>query len=161
MTRIFGRRVASSWSLLGVGLGFFVAALLVEPSARTDDGSMPLSLFFLIMGACFLGFPLFAAAVAAATRSRKQTRLQALLRHGHRGYAVVLSLDDTGIRINDDPRVRMRLRVSAQGHGSYEIDKTAIVPLIRLPQVQVGSTVDVVIDPTQPNDQRGIELLLK
>lgn len=91
-------------------------------------------------------------------QSRKKA--EALLATGKHGTARVLSLEDTGMRINDNPRVRMLLEVDIPGYASYQVQKTVTIPMIKIAQVQVGSIVNVMADPTQPNNPDKLGLLL-
>jgi hypothetical protein len=44
---------------------------------------------------------------------------------------------------------------------NYQVTKTLTLPLIRMAQVQVGSTVQVMADPTQPTNADKLALLLR
>ena len=68
---------------------------------------------------------------------------------------------DTGTRINDDPRVKLLLEVQIEGYPPYRVQKTVVVPLVRLAQVQVGSIVQVLADPTQPKNPNKLGILLR
>lgn len=91
-------------------------------------------------------------------QSRKKA--EALLATGKQGTARVLSLQDTGMRINDNPRVAMALEVSIPGYPPYQVQKTITIPMIKISQVQVGATVNVMADPTQPGNPDKVGLLL-
>lgn len=143
-----------------IGVAFIVGGFLADPSAMTDDG-YPLKPFLFVMGGWFLGLPLVIAFGYSLARVAKRRKMENLLETGQQGEAVVLSLEDTGVRINDDPRVRLLLEVSMEGYPPYQVEKTMVVPLIRLSQVQVGSTVQVLADASQPNNTDKIELLLR
>ena len=91
----------------------------------------------------------------------KRKKVQNLLATGTQGTATILSLEDTGMRINDDPRVRMMMDVTIPGFPPYRVQKTATVSVIRLSQVQVGATVQVIADPSQPNNPDKLGLLLR
>ena len=56
------------------------------------------------------------------------------------GEATILRLDDTGGRSNNDPRVNLLLEVRLPGHPAYQVQKTAVIPLIRISQVQRSRT---------------------
>ena len=90
-----------------------------------------------------------------------QKKAQALMASGTPGEATVLQLADTGMRINDNPRISMLLEVRVPGYPAYQIQKTATVPLIRMSQVQVGAVVAVMVDMSQPNNPDKVGLLLK
>jgi hypothetical protein len=145
---------------LVIGVALIVGGFLTDPSAMTDDG-YPLKPFMFCMGGGFLVLSLVIAFGYSLARVAKRRKIENLLETGQQGEAVVLSLEDTGTRINDNPRVRMLLEVHLAGRSSYQVEKTMVVPLIRLSQVQVGSTVQVLVDASQPDNADKIELLLR
>ena len=145
---------------LVIGVAFIVGGFFADPSAMTDDG-YPLKPFLFVMGGGFLGIFLAVAIGRSLASAAKQRKIENLLETGQQGEAVVLSLEDTGVRIDDNPRVRMLLEVRIAGYSPYQVEKTTVVPLIRLPQVQVGSTVQVLADASQPDNTGKIELLLR
>ena len=91
----------------------------------------------------------------------QRKKAEALMATGKQGEATILSLQDTGMRINDNPRVKVLLEIRIPGYAPYQIEKTVTVPMIRLSQVQVGATVGIIADPTQPNNPDKVGLLLK
>ncbi|MBX5443387.1 MAG: hypothetical protein IRZ32_17905, partial [Solirubrobacteraceae bacterium] len=68
-----------------------------------------------------------------------------LVHAGRRAPAVVLGVDDTGVTINNDPRVRVRLRVAPAGEPPFEVERTVTVPRTALPRR--GEPVEVAYDP--------------
>ncbi len=146
--------------LMVIGVGLFVAGYLEDPSALTRDG-YPLKPLLYVMGGLFLFIPLAIFIGILLTLGVRQKRVEDLVATGQQGEAVVLSLEDTGVRFNDNPRVKMLLRVQVAGYPPYQVEKTMIVPLVRLSQLQVGSTVQVLADPSQPGNANRVGLLLK
>jgi hypothetical protein len=100
----------------------------------------------------FLAYYLFA-------RSGRK-KAEDLMKTGQQGQATVLSLEDTGVLINNNPRVRIGLEVRIPGYQPYQVMKTMTIPMIRLSQVQVGSVVNVMADPTEPANPDKVGLLL-
>ena len=94
-------------------------------------------------------------------RHRQKKKIEALMAVGKQGEATILRLDDTGVLINNNPRVRLLLSVRIPGYAEYEIQKTMTIPLVRLPQVQPGSVVAVMADPMQQQNPDMVGLLLK
>jgi hypothetical protein len=90
-----------------------------------------------------------------------QKRAQELVEKGTQGEATILSLEDTGMRINDNPRVRVELEVRMPGMSPYRVAKSVTIPLVRLSQVQVGAVVPVMVDMSDPQNPDKIGLLLK
>jgi hypothetical protein len=93
-------------------------------------------------------------------RNQRQ-RAEALMKVGTQGEATILSLQDTGMRINDDPRVTMQLEIQMPYGAPYQLTKTVTIPLIRLSQIQVGSKVQVMVDMSDPTNADKVGLLLK
>ncbi len=90
-----------------------------------------------------------------------QKRAQELIDKGTQGEATILSLSDTGMRVNDNPRVTVLLEVRVAMRPPYQVTKSVTIPLIRLSQVQVGTVVQVMVDMSDPTNPDKIGLLLK
>jgi hypothetical protein len=90
-----------------------------------------------------------------------QKRAQELMQSGTQGEATILSLQDTGMRINDNPRVTVELEIEVAMRPPYRVTKTVTLPLIRMSQVQVGSKVPVMVDLSDPTNPDKIGLMLK
>jgi hypothetical protein len=91
----------------------------------------------------------------------QRKRAEELMAKGTQGEATILSLEDTGMRINDNPRVKMDMEIRMPYGIPYKITKTVTIPLIRLSQVQVGAVVPVMVDMTDPNNPDKVGLMLK
>ena len=89
-----------------------------------------------------------------------QKRAQELIDKGTQGEATILSLSDTGMRVNDNPRVTVLLEVRVAMRPPYQVTKSVTIPLIRLSQVQVGTVVQVMVDMSDPTNPDKIGLLL-
>jgi hypothetical protein len=92
---------------------------------------------------------------------KNQKKAEELMATGKQGEATILELQDTGMLINNQPRVNMLLEVRIPGYSPYQIWKTVTIPLIRLSQVQVGAVVGVMADPEQPTNPDKVGLLLR
>ena len=70
---------------------------------------------------------------------------------GQPADAVILSIWDTGITLNDDPVVGLSVRVEPSDRPAYEarIEKS-VVSRVHIPQVQPGCRVRVFVDPKNP-----------
>lgn len=142
-----------------IGVGLIVAGLLVDPSL-TRHGSAVRPVLFTV-GGIFLFTILTVGIGISLAANAKQRKTETLLATGQTGQATILSLKDTGVIINNNPRVRVLLEVQIAGYAPYQVEKAIVVPLSRLPQVQVGSTVPVLADPREPESPDKIGLLLK
>lgn len=117
----------------------------------------------IICGSVLFSLVVIAASIAIPVyiirNNRKRTA--ELLAKGTQGEATILSLEDTGMRINDDPRVAMVLEIRMPYGMPYQVRKVATIPLIRLSQIQVGAVVQVMVDMSDPTNPDKIGLLLK
>ena len=145
--------------LLISGFMFYNGSTTGE-NALTADG-YNLKRFFFLMGTGFLVIPLAASFGILMWMMAKRKRIAELVATGKQGTAVVLDLRDTGVTINDDPRVKLLLEISIPNYQPYQARKTVTLPLIYLSQVQTGSTIQILADPEQPHDEKRIALLLK
>ena len=110
---------------------------------------------------CTLGITALAIGIPLYMMRNNQKKLQNLAATGTQGEATILALQDTGMRINDDPRVAVSLEVRIPGYPPYQISKTMTIPMIRMSQVQVGAVVACLADPTQPTNPDKVALLLR
>lgn len=83
--------------------------------------------------------------------ARKQARQLGLLKTGRKGIGTVVRVRDTGMTINDDPRVEIVVRVEPGGGGAvFERSKRAVVPRVAIPRV--GDRFPVWFDPADPDN---------
>jgi hypothetical protein len=132
-----------SLTRLCVGVGLYVAYLLgiifvVLPY------SVPLYLVLLIGGVIAL---LVTMQKGWLTRPGNYNRL---MQSGVDARATILEMKDTGITLNNDPFVKIRLRIEPPGGPAYEKQLRVAVSRIGIPAV--GDTLNVRIDPNKPQD---------
>jgi hypothetical protein len=65
------------------------------------------------------------------------------------------------MRVNDNPRVTMKLEIRMPYGAPYQLTKTVTIPIIRLSQVQVGAVVPVMVDMSDPTNPDKVGLILK
>lgn len=125
----------------GIGVGGVRAGL-----APAEQGGQR---WFLLFGACFLLTPV-AMAIALPFAGLKRLRAQRLMASGLPAIGTVLDVGDTGVTINNNPRLRLRFRIEPQGGvlPPYEAVKTATVPRVHIPRV--GDRFPVWLDPNDP-----------
>lgn len=153
-----------------VGIGFIIAGATADPSAVTDDG-FSLSIFFYIMGGVFLAVAassipilvviLWVFSYFAKGLKQKQETLKELQERGLKGTATVVELIDTGMLVNYNPRVNIVLDVVVERQAPYRIKKTETIPMTRLPQIQPGQTIEVLVDPNDPQNPDRVLMMLK
>ena len=73
---------------------------------------------------------------------------------GSRCPGEVLSVEDTNITINDNPRVRITVRAEPPGEAPFTIVKTATVSRVRVPRP--GDRCVVFYDPANREERNGI-----
>jgi len=116
---------------------------------------------FCIVGLCGLVITVAAIAIPIYFMRQNQQKVQNLMAKGTQGEATILALEDTGMLVNNNPRVKVTLEVRMPMYPTYQITKTMTVPLIRLSQVQTGSVVQVMVDMSDPTNPDKVGLLLK
>jgi len=87
-------------------------------------------------------------------------RAEELAAVGTRGEAIILAVQDTGMRINDNPRVTLTLEVRLPNTPPYQIQKTITVSMFQIAQVQVGGIVGVLVDMSAPTNPDKVGILL-
>lgn len=92
---------------------------------------------------------------------KKRKRMQHLAENGVRGKAVVKTINDTGLIINNIPQITMTLEVTLPNIPVYTIQKRVALPMIYYPRVQPGMTIDVAVDATRLTDQKYLGLLFE
>ena len=83
--------------------------------------------------------------------AKRNQQVMTLRATGLDGTAEILSLQDTGMLVNNNPRVQLKMMVTPQGGEAYEVDSSMVVSMLQIPQVQPGNVVAVKIDPNDPN----------
>jgi hypothetical protein len=80
---------------------------------------------------------------------KKRDQAINLVEHGSRGVGVVLSVQDTGMSVNDNPRIRMTFRIEPlDGSPPFEAGKTKVVSRVQIPRS--GDRYPVWYDPADP-----------
>jgi hypothetical protein len=82
----------------------------------------------------------------------KSKRKQAaeLFETGQKGAGTVVSVQDTGMTVNDNPRVRLRFRVDPlDGSAGFDAEKTRTVSRVQIPQI--GQRYPIFYDPADPS----------
>jgi len=110
---------------------------------------------------CSLVITVAAIGIPIYIMRNNQKRAQDLAAKGTQGEATILALEDTGMIVNNNPRVKLTLEVRMPMYPTYQVTKTMTVPLIRLSQIQTGSVVQVMVDMSDPTNPDKVGLLLK
>ncbi len=73
-----------------------------------------------------------------------------LVQTGEPALATILKIWDTGMKINENPRIGMLLEVRPANRAPYQVEIKKVVSIIQIPQFQPGATLEVRFDPTNP-----------
>ena len=131
-----------SMTRLVVGVVVYIAYLLAI--MLTLQYSVLLYLVLLFAGVAVL---LVAFYSGWLTRPGNYNRL---MKNGLEASAEILEMKDTGVTINNNPYVRLKLRVHPDGQPAYETSIGELVSRIAFPSV--GDTLKVRYDPAKPQD---------
>jgi len=79
---------------------------------------------------------------------RTSSKNRELLGHGEDAQAVILSIRETGVRINEQPQVNLTLEVRpTNGAPSFQAQATTVISYFQITQFQPGSLLQVKYDP--------------
>lgn len=78
--------------------------------------------------------------------NKRADRAEKLEHEGIPGNARILEMTQTGAYVNQNPRVRLKLRIEAPGVETFEVKHTYTVPMIGLGGLAVGGTLPVYLD---------------
>lgn len=138
------------WSLLFITLAASVALAAYGPANNHNSGARTTA---IILGVIFVPMGL-APLPLALGGGKKRARLVQLAEHGKRCMGVVLSVEDTGVTINDNPTVKMTVRAEPPGETPWTIVKTATVSRVSIPRP--GDRCVVFYDPANREQSNGI-----
>lgn len=141
---------AIMWSLLFCTIAGVSLLAAFGPANNDDDGARTMAIVF---GVVFI--PMGLAPVGLAVFGRGQTAEKArLVAQGKRCRGVVASVEDTGVTINDNPRVKITVTAQPPGEPTFTIVKTATVSRVKIPRA--GDTCTVLYDPADREGKNGI-----
>ena len=87
--------------------------------------------------------------------AKKRQENQQLVATGMPGQAMIVQMGDTGVRINNQPRLSLTLDVHpVQGMSHFAAFRTThetTVPMMAMARVAPGTTVPVKLDPQNPS----------
>lgn len=139
-----GGMLVFSGLFLAIGLGALAIGVL---------GLMPdMPIFpWLFGGMFFLSglFPFFLAIFAKRSQAAKQVMAAELMRSGVKGVGTITDVSDTGITINNNPRIVITMRIEPND-GSSPVDRQKTVTVSRVQIPQVGARYPAWFDRNDP-----------
>lgn len=73
-----------------------------------------------------------------------------ILSEGTQARAVLINVQDTGVTVNDNPRVKLTLQVQPEGQVPFEVTKKQTVSRVAVPRI--GDEFIVRFDPAKPQE---------
>jgi hypothetical protein len=87
----------------------------------------------------------------------KKAKAENLMANGARGVGTITDVRDTGMTINDNPRVKVAFRVEPlDGGAAFEVTKTKTVSRVRIPQS--GTRYPIFYDAQDPQTFAWVEV---
>jgi hypothetical protein len=125
--------------------GFALAGAmgLVEQFVSSDAAGF-------VMGALVVGYIVLVFVLIGVTLGKSAAIKKRLRTAGLRGTGQILELATTGVRVNRQPQLALTMQVSVPGREPFIIRHAEVVNEIRIPQVQPGNVLPVLIDPNDP-----------
>jgi hypothetical protein len=150
-----GRPSPVGMGVLVWSLGFLTAAgsvvLAAYGPANTHNAGARTAA--IVIAAVFVPLALAPLFLARSSR-RSAARVTELSQHGRSSGGEVVSIQDTGVTVNNNPRVHLTVRVEPPGEPAFTVEKTATVSRVSLPRV--GDRCTVLYDPADPQSKNVI-----
>jgi hypothetical protein len=141
---------AIMWFLLFAGVSAAILLATFGPAASTGTGGQVTA---VVLAAIFIPMGLVPIPFLLRSGSKRQLALE-LMTRGRRCPGEVVSVEDTNITINDNPRVKMTVRAEPPGEEPFTIVKTATVSRVSIPRR--GDRCTVFYDPADRTGRNGI-----
>lgn len=148
-----------SWNdLLGGRRGFAAAAAVLTGGASVAVGLVPIGFesddwlrwIPVVLGSFIAGVQLLAI-VMFALGSGLGAAIDAFGDPDHPATITVHSFAETGVRINDRPRLEFELTVRPEGRDAYDVSAKMVVGFADLGSLQRGRTYRGLVDVEKPN----------
>jgi hypothetical protein len=125
------------WMLLFLTIAASTALGAYGPANTGDAGARTAA---IVIGAIFVPMGLAPLAAARLT-GRAAEHMRGLAERGKRCPGQVVAVEDAGVTINENPRVRMTVRAEPPGEAPFTIVKTATMSRVALPRTGDRCTV--------------------
>jgi membrane protein implicated in regulation of membrane protease activity len=148
--------LAVAGMLMGGGTIVFAPLFLAIGVAALAVGALGLMPFmpafpWLFGGMFFVGglLPLFGGMAMKRLGAAKQVQATELMRTGTRGIGTIVDVSDTGVTINNNPRILIRMRIEPlDGSPAVERSKSVLVSRVAVPRA--GERYPAWFDPADP-----------
>ena len=130
--------------VVGIGIIYYTSGILenipgtIFSSLRTE--MLYLGIFFIISP--FIGFAWMHIFIG---KGKKNARY--LLNNGIPGTAKILNYNETGVYVNNTPKIEFDLEISSQKHDTYQTSYKDFISIIYFGKLAVGNELAVLIDP--------------
>lgn len=138
-------RSPAKWLQITAAIELVVAGVLLYFGLKNPVLEGGFVLTAAILGVVGLGLLFWGRKWARAVADAERIKAQ-----GVPGTATILGMRQTGMQLNDQPQVELRLQVSTQMHGAYEVTLKEWVPLMLLGTLSSGRPLPVKVDPANP-----------
>lgn len=128
-----------------VGVGMLIGGYFAAPGSLTDDG-YPLDTFFYIMGAFFIVWPIVIFGAIRFFTKRAAQHIELLKANGIRGKTRILSMDQTGVRINHVPQVKMQLDIKTDMGERFQASYKKCLPQLYYSLLKPDAEFTVYVD---------------
>ncbi len=102
-------------------------------------------------GLLIAGFILATTAVPLYFMFYPEYERSQLIKNGLSAEGIIVSIEDTGNRFNDQPQVKVTVDVQPKNDSAFKAAAKMIVSPVHLPQFQPGKKVQVRYDPADPS----------
>jgi hypothetical protein len=146
--------------MIGVG-AFFLIAAIVSVVASIIGAITGLEVLTAIggtfglgggiTGVTLLGMGVMFFMIGKTMRDQAE-KARHLALHGKRARGTVMSIQPTGMSINDVPQMVLKLRVELDGAAPYEAEMKMLIPPHQVAQLAGGATIALRVDPNNPRE---------
>lgn len=116
---------------------------------EAESGAAPKPARAVALGAGITGAVFLFAGIMLFSFLGPECARDELLKTGVAAKGVILGIEDTGNRFNDQPQVILKVRVEPEGADPYETETKMIISPVYLPQFQPGARVNLKYDPAE------------
>lgn len=122
-------------------------------TCQNGDSELDLTMVFvtigtgaIIFGSLLLVFGLVGGLMA------QSAKLDRIVKFGEAAEGLILDMQHTGVRVNQQPMIKFRLQVTPRYDAPYEAETSRIIPFGMMGRLAIGMTIPVKYDPKKPED---------